>query len=566
MSMNVLVGEALPNEFMPTMPVSSSNFVVSRRYREYTTDAQTTFTFNGTDTIRFIINSPDSFLDGRNSWIQFKLFGGFTADGGLNNIDAEKLSRYLETGGGHSLFRRLRISLSNGTIISDYDYSTLYAIIRTYTMSQNHLQFSEASQSFDGLASDIYEYGTNSSKVLMTQPFTLAQTAAATLGALGGGVQVLTIANAGVNLRVGDEIIISSNVQIAADVPSTIYAKVVSIAAAGGTCSIAPREDYGARVAGNIREIQVLRRGDLTPRFRGAQGTADTDANSVLIKIKLLSDFLNNVKYIPLPFLRNLQIELTLNRDAHCVVFSKPATGTPDFRWSITNPVFVANLITPSEKLMNLFVEEYNSENGIVMKWIDYQSNKRTLTNRAQNESMVIPCNCHSALGILAVQRLPESEAVNADTWVNDTNGTFVKHLVDTYQFQIGSEYYPFGAPVKCHGVHNGNAFTHLIASLDNHGAKYESTSVVPNEFYSVNTITRPVGGAINDESLKFVMGQNFSRDLTLTGVDCTSNDIQLNLVRSAAPGAPRDGAFIHTFVIHDRLIRISKASTIVYS
>lgn len=222
---------------MPTMPVSSSNFVVARRYREYTTDAQTNFTFNGTDTIRFIFNSPDSFLDGRNSWIQFKLFGSFSAFGGLNNIAAETLSRYLETGVGHSLFRRLRISLPNGTIISDDDYSSLYAIIRCYTMSQNHLQYSESLQSFDGVVTDIYGYGVNSGKVSMTQPFTLAETAASNLAAVAvAGTQVLSIANAGTNLRVRDEAILSFNCQAAANIPSIIHARVISVNAAGTAC------------------------------------------------------------------------------------------------------------------------------------------------------------------------------------------------------------------------------------------------------------------------------------------------------------------------------------------
>lgn len=559
-NVNMMLGETLPNEFMPTQPVSTSNFVVSRRMREYTSDSQTSFSFNGTDTIRFILNSPDSFLDGRNSWLQFKLYGAFTGAapwGGINNIEPERLGRFLSVGGGHALFRRLRISLSNGTIISDHDYSSLYSIIRQYTMSENHLQYNESMQSFDGLHSNISTLTNNGDIIL--NPFTLAQSAAATLGALGAGVQVLTIAGCEANLRIGDlvEIYVNNDQN---DVPPVVTGKVVAVPTAG-TASLDTQRDYGAIVAGNIREVRIIRKGERSSRYRGAQGTADGDNTSVLVKIKLLSDFLNNVKYIPMPFLRNLQIELTLNRDAHTVVFAKPATGTPDFRWTIKDPVFVANLITPSEKLMSLFVEEYNTENGIVMQWVDYQSNTKTLQNTAA-ESVVIPSNCHSALGILAVQKLPESESVNADSWVVDTQGVLTKNRVDTYQFQIGSEYYPFGAPAKCHSVHNGNAFSYVLQSLDSHGAKYESTSIIPQEFYAVNTIVRPTGGNVADESLRFVMAQRFDRDGNYTGVDCTNNDIQLNIVRS---GVGTAGTYLHTFVICNKLIRISRSSTIVY-
>ena len=559
-NVNMLLGETLPNEFLPTQPVSTSNFVVSRRMREYTSDSQTAFSFNGTDTIRFILNSPDSFLDGRNSWLQFKLFGTFQGAapwGGINNVEPERLGRFLSVGGGHALFRRLRISLSNGTIISDYDYSSLYSIIRQYTMSENHLQYNEAMQSFDGLESSISKL-TNTGDIVLN-PFTLAESAAATLAAEAANAQLLTIANAATYLRIGDIVEVGVN-NDTNDVPPVVTGKVIAIPTAG-TASLATGRDYGALNATDIREVRIIRKGERSSRYRGAQGTADGDDTSVLVKIKLLSDFLNNVKYIPLPFLRNLQIELTLNRDAHTVVFAKPAAGTPDFRWTIKDPVFVANLVTPSEKLMSLFVEEYNTENGMVMQWVDYQSNTKTLQNTS--ESLVIPSNCHSALGILAVQKLPESESVNANSWVVDTQGVMIKNRVDTYQFQIGSEYYPFGAPAKCHSNHNGNAFSYVLQSLDSHGAKYESTSIIPEEFYAVNTIVRPVGGNVADESLRFVMAQRFDRDGNYTGVDCTNNDIQLNIVRS---GGGTAGTYLHSFVIHNKLIRISRSSTIVYS
>ena len=562
-NVNVMVGEVLPSEFMPTAPVSSSNFVVSRRMREYTTDAQTSFSFNGTDTIRFIINSPDSFLDGRNSWLQFKLYGAFTADGGLANNDMEKLTRYLSTGGGHSLFRRLRISLSNGTIISDHDYSSLYSIIRQYTMSQNHLEYNESMQSFDGMYSGIYTR--DLSGYVFDNSITSAQANAAAWDWGLGRLRFTDAQNGSVFIKPGDEVIIVPDGGAGAGGANIIRGICTANSNTGANQNdVILGELRGQDIdlaANDISAVYIVKKGNLSSRYRGAQGVAD-DATAVLVKIKLLSDFLNNVKYIPLPFLRNLQIELTLNRDAHTVVFSKPAAGTPDFRWTIKDPVFVANLVTPSEKLMSLFVEEYNTETGIMLQWVDYQSNSKTLQNTAA-ESLVIPSNCHSALGILAVQKLPESEAVNADSWVVDTQGVMTKNLVTSYQFQIGSEYYPFGAPVKCNGVHNGNAFSYVLQSLDSHGAKYESTSIIPQEFYPVNTIVRPTAGNVANESLRFVMAQRFDRDGNYSGVDCTNNDIQLNIVRS---GAGTAGTFLQSWVLHNRLARISRSSTIIYS
>jgi len=572
MQSNLQIAPVIPSGFTPAIPSTSSDFVVSRRMREYIADGQTEYTFNGTNIIKFTLNSADAFLDGRNSWLQFKLFGTFTADGNLANVDAEKLSRFLETGGAHSLFRRLRISLSNGTIISDYDYSQIYSIVRQHTMSAQHLEFQEGASSFDGVSSDIYDYDKMSVGKITSEPFTIAESAASSLAAAGAGVQVLTIANASTNLKVGDEVMLVLNVQIAADLPAVISAKVVSVPTAG-TVGLATREDYGNLVGGRIRNVIVVKRGDASHRFRGAQGTSA--ANHVLCKVKLFSDFFNNVKYLPLPFLRNLTIELTLARDAHCVVLAKKSDpGAVDFRWTVKDPVIVANLVTPSEQLMNAYVDQYNSEQGIMLHWIDYMSNKRSL-ELAANQSIVIPSNCHSALGVIAVQKLAEAEAVTGNSWVNDTTGINVKALLTEYQFQCGSEYFPFARPVQCgtgnQSLTNGNAWNYVLQTLDSHGAKYECSSIIPQEYYAVNTIVRPInvgGGAaeLTNESLRFVLAARLDRDGAYTGIDSSNNDIQLNLTRSTAPGPAYTGYYLHSYIVHNRLMRISKASSIVFS
>lgn len=573
---NLTIERTIPSQFEPSIPVSTSDFVVSRRMREYVSEGQTEYSFNGTNVIKFTLNSADSFLDGRNSWIQFKLFGTIANPGSFNAVDAEQLARFLETGGGHSLFKRLRISLSNGTIISDYDYSQLYAIVRQHTMSAQHLQFQEGPSSFDGIASDLYEYETNSSgRYFDYSVITYAQARAASYD-FGARTLTFGAAVAG-GIKVGDEIAISAKVNAPNGSSALIIGKVLSNT---GTIIVLDStalncgEDVDLTAATDINAVAVIRRGDASHRFRGAQGTSA--ANHVLVKIKLFSDFFNNIKYLPLPFLRNLTIELTLNRDAHCVVFAKNsadpnAVGANfDFRWTIKDPVVVANLVTPSEELMNSYVDEYNSEQGIILHWIDYMSNKRTL-ELAASQSFTIPSNCHSALGIIAVQKLAESEAQNGNSWLVDTNGTHVKANLQEYQFQIGSEYFPFARPVQCgtgtQSLTNGNAWNYVLQTLDSHGAKYECSSIVPAEYYALNSIARPAGAVgLTNESSKFVLGARFDRDGNYTGIDTGNNDIQLNLTRSSAPGAPYTGYYLHSFVIHNRLMRISKASTVVFS
>jgi len=574
MTANLQILPQIPSEFSPAVPMTSSEFVISRRQREYIADGQTEYSFNGTNIIKFTLNSADSFLDGRNSWLQFKLSGAFSADGNFANVDAEKLSRYLESGGAHSLFRRLRISLSNGTIISDYDYSQIYSIVRQHTMSATHLEFQEGPSSFDGMSSDIYDYDKQSLGRVFD--YSVITTAQANAAAYDFGTRTLTFGGAVAGaIKVGDEIAIITPADAPNNSSTIIIGKVISntatvIVLSADAANCGQDIDLGA---GDINAVAVVRRGDASHRFRGAQGT--TTVNHVLCKVKLFSDFLNNVKYLPLPFLRNLTIELTLARDAHCVVFAKNSDpGAVDFRWTVKDPVVVANLVTPSEQLMNAYVDQYNSEQGIMLHWIDYMSNKRTL-ELAASQSVVIPSNCHSALGVIAVQKLAEAEAVTGNSWVTDTNGINVKALLQEYQFQVGSEYFPFARPVQCgtgtQALTNGNAWNYVLQCLDSHGAKYECSSIIPSEYYAVNPVVRPVnvgGGAagLTNESLRFVLAARLDRDGNYSGIDTSNNDIQLNLTRSAAPGAPYTGYYLHSWVVHNRLMRISKASTIVFS
>jgi hypothetical protein len=178
-------------------------------------------------------------------------------------------------------------------------------------------------------------------------------------------------------------------------------------------------------------------------------------------------------------------------------------------------------------------------------------------------------------LGVIAVQKLAEAEAQTGNSWVTDTHGINVKALLQEYQFQVGSEYFPFSKPVQCgtgaQALTNGNAYQHVLQTLDSHGAKYECSSIVPNEFYAVNSVVRPVnvgGGAagLTNESLRFVLAARLDRDSNYSGVDTSNNDIQLNLVRTGVPGAPYTGYYLHSWIVHNRLMRISKASSIVFS
>ena len=87
-----------------------------------------------------------------------------------------------------------------------------------------------------------------------------------------------------------------------------------------------------------------------------------------------------NFKYVLFCFLKNLRVELTLNRAAHCLVTEKKnVNGTiivPTYRVVLGDVRYVCSLVTPSEPLMNEFIKMYNGE-GITYNYISYQYNLR---------------------------------------------------------------------------------------------------------------------------------------------------------------------------------------------
>jgi hypothetical protein len=562
-----------PSEFNPSIPTSSSQFVSRRSVREYIPDGPSVYEQQSSDKIIFTLNSADSFWDATNSYIRFKL--GITTGTGTNFTAQDQVARYLASGGAHALFKNLTISLSNGTSIEQIErYSDLYHIIKSWTMSRDHVtqvEHTAADSVFNAYRDRISPLG-NQWTVVDNQNGVLALTTLT--GVLTGFTGI-----GAADIQVGDELcVVLSATNATNRTPTIVYCRVRSIE----TDNNLTVEGHGSAIdiaaAGNTG-IQIVYKWNrpTSARARGASqvvaSATTAPGNDIIIKMKPLSNFLMNSKYVPLCFLKNLRIELTLNRAAHCLVVSKQnVNGTiiaPQHRVVLGDVRYVCNLVTPSEPLMNEFIKMYNGD-GILYNYISYQYNLKVIEGSV-SESVVIPSSCRSCLTVISAQYMDYSESVSGDAWSTDTIATTIKGNVIEWYYQLGSELYPMNKALA-YGQFNGDTFNHCQQAFASHASKYECNSIIPEEYYPINTVLRQdvaAGANLTNESLRFIMAARLDRTGPYSGVDImSSNDLQLNILRSApvSGGGVQIRPYLRSYLVHNRSLSISKNGSVVFS
>lgn len=531
--------QVTPAAMQPSAPFSSSDAIAARREKIFIPDSQTTYSFESNDRLTFTLNSTNEMIDGQNSWIEFDLT---VAGAGADLVNTQLTQRVLDAGGAHALFKRLQVTLSNGTQIEDIvAYNKLYSIIRHNTISENHVRYVEGPLSGDSITETKYESHPDQraveEAVLYTQGNATYTAATGVFAVLGANAEVLT------QLQVGDMIRATTAASNFTGVVTQLISNT-SFRAPIGSADIA---------ANAITSLFVYKRGFQSARFR-AGSTA-----GIKLKMKPFSNFFTNSKFVPLMFLKNLQFTFELERGALAFKFLAPPGANASITYTITNPKFICSMVTPSEPYLQSALDAYNTPEGLYYPFISYQHNLKSGGGNNTAESLTIPANCRSAKALISAQYLAFSEGVAAESYVNDTISLTPKNLVSQFQVKIGSENYPYARPVVCGDIFNGEALSHLQKALDLHGNISHHNSMVPSDYWAVNTVN-----AVPNESKRFVMGVPFARDIgsEATGVDLINNDVQLEITRSAAGSV---ACTFRSWIIYDSALQISRMGTIVY-
>jgi hypothetical protein len=550
-----------PSGVLYNIPPSESDYIVSTRFQEFLSDS--TSAYSPGQIVRFTINSADSVLDGRNSFYRFQLNPSFGT-----SVNSPRL----DLGGIHSMINTHRILLSNGTEIERLDsYNKLYAIARRYMLDEDYVKNLEASYSQDSqndlwYRQDSFEYpGVDYA----------ASTYTATTGVVAA---LLATSDAREYIDVGDYVEIVGTT--AGDGGSGL---VVDVGAATFTIDCVGAAGMNI-AAGAFSRIIVWKKykseRSIITNQQGLNQYGATLANAgfsltnsaINVMFRPFSDFWNNSKMIPLMFMRNLTFEITLEYPNLCFYQESAIAGYANaaaanyFTYTVSNCRMIACLRQPSESMKNMLLNMYNSPQGIPIAFNSFWHNTNTITSTGSVQ-LVIPVRVKSARGVVSAWYYPYSESNEQLAQQYKSISTTPKNGTTGYQYIIGSQRFPAYAEVNTEGVLNGEALHHALSVQNALGVPNHPSSLNRYDYNATNTF--PAGsyatsGAVRtkNESKAFIMAINTSSsDCMSCGQDLTSNQLQLQISRTSGYNGSN---VLRSWVLHDRLLLISSANTVV--
>lgn len=531
-----------PQELLIQKLTSSGDNILRRRLSEVgPSDGAGTYGSGGNSykTTFNLSSSGTEFLDGTNSYFRCVL----DVNSATTTANSSLIS-YLDEGGIHAMIKNVYIKLRNGTDIESLqDYNKLYAMISNATMSPHQVNSVESMQSGDSMGyhpiidpDDVQRYGN-------------------------------TILPADYNGA-------ADRYPYAATQLAAITASAFTAAAAGAPTNAELRTEFD-RVGNNVRTLantelakfranSILSKVYITPRQKFADGTAHT------VTFKLMSNFLNHLKYIPLPMLQQLQIVIEWERPSLAYFVEKitTATGAPanlvdaedTLNYTISEFRFVQNLVEPHSDVLEAYSKAWNSE-GIEMAFPTYK-NFHVQLPAGTSFSKEIPGLYNSVRHILFGIMSAESYAENGNAKGFPSQSIFRKNNLKNWVIRCGGVRYPDHGPVDASTTYSPETFTQLMLSLNQHNNKLLDTRIKFHEWDSSITRTWNGVGGNNSftDSTKFIMGVDMSRHDDFTGQSTNGNPLVVELNFDPAAVATEFVAFVCV----DTVLTLNKNSAFV--
>lgn len=292
-----------------------------------------------------------------------------------------------------------------------------------------------------------------------------------------------------------------------------------------------------------------------------------TNNNKRVVSFKIMSNFLNHVKYIPLPMLQQLQIVIEWERPKIGLFLEKKlaADGTAlanildadDVSYAITSPRFVAMLVEPEQSILDKYMKAYMNE-GVSLS---YQTYKRFKSRVANSSSLntELQLSAKSVRHLLAVLQDDGAFVEGKDSIAYPSNSVFRKFGLKSYSFRSGSLRFPEHGPVDTSTTFASEAFTQLMMALNQHNNKMFDTRITILDWR--NDVQRRFSGTnLIDftDSRKFVIGVDCTKQDDFTGVDTTGNPIQVELNFEN----PVAVANFLCFVCHDAILTLADGTS----
>jgi hypothetical protein len=510
------VKSVVPFSLQPENLTSGSEYIVRRRVNDIPANESTSF--GSTPSVyqtQFNIGSSGvEYLDGMNSFIRCKL----TVATGTADVLVNTVRAFLDEGGIHSLIKTLTIQLRNGTRVEHIEnYNKVYAMISNLRHNAQHIDSVEAAQSGDSMAYKPY-----------LDPYKVhAWNANLVPDDSKNGVY-----------RASQLIPITDN--LANDL----------------TLAEITNEFKAWAAAPNL----------IDPARRKMANTTQHD-----VTFKPMSNFLMHSKYIPLPFLQQLQIKIEWERSNIGLFLDKyTAAGaalqntadTDTLNYTISQPVYVANLVEPSPAITSMMEKAFMSS-GIQLSFLGYKTFKKIETGAAVN--MEVSANFRSARFVLAAVMEDEAFTEGNASKAYPSNSTYRKSGMTDWIFKSGGMRFPENGPIDTRTIYSAETFTNALIAVNSHGSTLHDTRIRQWEWQSDYEKKYSGAAAVKTiaDSTKFIIGAPLCRGDAFTGADLTNNSLffEANFDNGAGANTYFANKNILSVIGYDAVLSISRES-----
>ena len=543
--MSVEVKTQIPHQALIPMPKSTSAHVIRRRLVEILPNENTNFKYSQNDRIVFNISSQNEMLDGLNSYLKFDLT--CTYNGASSTLIA------LSEGGAHCLFKSVELRTQSGTLLERIDrYNRWYAMMSNLTHNPCHIE------NVEGSCGDSIEGDNKINLPYEKNGYDATYDVAAATFTRATGVLNLGTGRAKYDFTVGDLVAIRSD-----NAFQTSVVGVVSAITDENTIVVRAGSTGADLVAGQITSIKVYKSGQILPMRAKSAQTADFKIN-----MKIALGMLQYAKWIPLMLIKQgLQLVLELENPTLALQYShKPSVATSALDYTISSPRYVANMVTPDDSLLAVYLNEFQS-GGIHIPIIGYAHRRKTINTTESGDTVI---NHHfgvrSASAVFSfIQGQSISETDGNVAKVNDSISTFLKSKVKKYQYQSGSEQYP-QKQVEWEDGSGFEAFQQAMLATNQFGSTLWDVRFHPSKWLEQNKLYNSNNNNfLNNQSVKFVMATKLARnDDNFTGLDLSINPLDLMVNFENIDDENYGQRIINTFVAHDVLVSISSSGLVV--
>lgn len=463
------IKEAVPATMINYDLVSGASNAITRRRREFTSQAQLTYQYDNNDEIEFQIGSSTDMMDLKDTYLRFELRTTGEYDTGENDF-----LRYLDDGGAYNLFRRIEVTDRSSRQIDSWErHDQLANILSFIYMSPDHINRNEW---VSGDSQDKYPYPPRATFCPLTGTVTMGTNTVTGVGTLFTD-ELYPSAPVRVTDSTTGELLYEGKVlSITSDTVVTVTPAVPSPIAAASTMSTASLSN----------DIRVT-----------SPANTSLTQSGIVVNMRLQLGFFKIREYLPLFLMEGLIIKFYL-REPRFALNLRPAEFTPggltankSVDYSIVNPRMVTWLTVPSATVKGMYQQKFAAGTLHYLFPGYYHQSRAEDGNILSEQSLNLTCPKSSLRRIFFVVQNERTRAstnsanLNTDVYTYP-NKTFIDGNIINYQFRIGGYEYP-PERVDTSDAAMTEAFQQLLTTFGLHNDPASEIRIDPQKWARIN-------------------------------------------------------------------------------